>query len=121
MVAEFESTPGPGAETLNLLLDMELPLSISLGRVRLSLGEVLDLDIGSSIELHRLAEEPADVVVNGRVVARGEVVVVDGNYGIRITEVASRAARLESTASARLTQNAAADVSPVSFSQPGNE
>jgi flagellar motor switch protein FliN/FliY len=96
MFEDYDKTAVAGPENLELLLDMELPLTILLGRAKMPLGDVLDLGIGSTIELNRGAEDAVDVLVNDRVVARGEVVVVDGNYGIRITEVDSRGVRLES-------------------------
>jgi flagellar motor switch protein FliN/FliY len=98
----FDDNITPAApDNLDLLLDMELPLTILLGRTRMPFGEVLDLGVGSTVELNRGADDGVDVVVNDHVVARGELVVVDGNYGIRITEVASRAVRLESAGTPR--------------------
>jgi flagellar motor switch protein FliN len=82
---------------LNLLLDVELPVSISFGCARLRMREVLKLITGSIIELDRSISEPVDVIVNNCVIARGEVVVVEGNYGVRITEVMSRRKRLQET------------------------
>ena len=96
MYEDYGKSAAAGPENLELLLDMELPLDDPAGQGEDALGDVLDLDIGSTIELNRGADDAVDVVVNDHVVARGEVVVVDGNYGIRITEVASRGVRLES-------------------------
>jgi flagellar motor switch protein FliN/FliY len=81
--------------TLNLLLDVELPVSVSFGRTQVRVQEVLKLITGSIIELDRSISEPVEVIVNNTVVARGEVVVVDGNYGVRIQEVMSRRERLQ--------------------------
>jgi flagellar motor switch protein FliN/FliY len=81
--------------TLNLLLDVELPVSVSFGRTQIRIQEVLKLITGSIIELDRSISEPVEVIVNNCVVARGEVVVVDGNYGVRIQEVMSRQDRLK--------------------------
>jgi flagellar motor switch protein FliN len=72
---------------LDLLLDVELALTLRFGSRSLPLSEILDLNPGSVIELDRQVEEPVDVLLDGRVVARGEVVVIDGNYGLRVTEV----------------------------------
>ena len=82
--------------TLDLILDVELPLTVSFGRTRMPLGRVLDLTAGAVVELNRFVEDPVDILVNGRVVARGEVVEVRGSYGVRITEIASRGERMES-------------------------
>ncbi|MBF0689176.1 MAG: flagellar motor switch protein FliN [Cellulomonas sp.] len=76
---------------LRALYDVELTLTAELGRTRLPLRQVLDLTPGTVLELDRAAGGPADVVVNGRVVARGEVVVVDEDFAIRVTEIVSPA------------------------------
>ena len=72
---------------LRLLADVEVHLSVQLGRVRLPMRELLALDAGSVVELDRSAESPVDVLVNGTLVARGEVVVVEGEFGVRITSI----------------------------------
>lgn len=82
-----------GANNLDLLLDVNLPLTVELGRARLLVRDVLKLGRGSILELDRLAGEPVDVLVSGTVVARGDVVVVDEKFGIRITQIVSREAR----------------------------
>lgn len=93
---EPENELSPRASsTLNLLMDVELPVSVSFGRTRVRIQEVLKLITGSIIELDRSISEPVEVIVNNCVVARGEVVVVDGNYGVRINEVMSRRGRLQ--------------------------
>ena len=79
---------------LDLLLDVELPVSISFGRTYLPLKETLKLTTGSIVELNRAVTEPVDIIVNNCVIARGEVVVIEGNYGVRIREIMSREARL---------------------------
>jgi flagellar motor switch protein FliN/FliY len=83
------------SSTLNLLMDVELPVSVSFGRTRVRVQEILKLITGSIIELDRSISEPVEVIVNNCVVARGEVVVVDGNYGVRINEVMSKKERLQ--------------------------
>jgi flagellar motor switch protein FliN/FliY len=88
-----QNIPG-SARTMELLLDVELPVSISFGRTQLPLKDVLKLTTGSIIELNRGVSEPVELLVNHCLVARGEVVVVDGNYGIRIQQIASREDRL---------------------------
>jgi len=82
------------SKTFDLLLDVALPVSVSFGKTHLQIREVLKLNTGSIVELNRFVVEPVDVIVNDCVIARGEVVVVDGNYGVRITQLASREDRL---------------------------
>lgn len=86
---------GRASATLDLLLDVEMPITVSFGRTRAPMQEILNLIAGSIIELDRTIAEPVEVIVNNCVVARGEVVVVDGNYGVRIIEVMSRQERLK--------------------------
>lgn len=83
-----------GSKVLDLLLDVELPVTISFGRAQLSLKDALKLTTGSVVELNRTVAEPVEVIVNNCVIARGEVVVVEGNYGVRIREIMSRYDRL---------------------------
>jgi flagellar motor switch protein FliN/FliY len=87
---------GPGADThdaggvragLDLLHDVEMEVSAELGRTRMSVRELLSLSPGAVVELDRAAGSPADLLVNGRLIARGEVVVIDENFGLRITEI----------------------------------
>jgi flagellar motor switch protein FliN len=82
--------------TFDILLDVALPVSVSFGKTSLQVREVLKLNTGSIVELDRLVADPVEVIVNNRVIARGEVVVVDGNYGVRINQLASRDERLRS-------------------------
>ena len=84
------------SKTPELLLDVPLPVSVSFGKTSLQIREVLKLNTGSVVELDRLVSEPVEVIVNHCVIARGEVVVVDGNYGVRVTHLASREDRLRS-------------------------
>jgi flagellar motor switch protein FliN/FliY len=86
----------PPSKTLDLLMDVALPVSVSFGKASLQIREVLKLNTGSVVELNRLVSEPVEVIVNNCVIARGEVVVVDGNYGVRVIHLASRADRLRS-------------------------
>jgi flagellar motor switch protein FliN/FliY len=74
---------------LDMLHDVEMEVSAELGRTRMSVRELLSLSPGAIVELDRAAGSPADLLVNGRLIARGEVVVVDENFGIRITEIVS--------------------------------
>ena len=84
------------AHGIELLMDVALEVSVELGRSHMSIAEILALRTGSVIELDKLAGEPVDVSVNGTLIARGEVVVVDEKFGVRITEVVSKARRLAS-------------------------
>jgi flagellar motor switch protein FliN len=82
------------SKTLDLLLEVELPVSVSFGRAQLALRDVLKLSSGSIVELNRAISEPVEVIVNNCVIARGEVVVIEGNYGVRINQIISREERL---------------------------
>lgn len=84
------------ARNLDLLLDVEIPISVEVGRAQMSLDEVLKLVPGSVIALDKKAEEPVDLRVNGKLIARGEVVLVDDVYGLRITQIVDAAGRIES-------------------------
>jgi flagellar motor switch protein FliN len=105
--ASSEAAPGPGAgrgtaqaedvipvRSLDLLLDVELPVSVSFGRAQLPLKDVVKLTTGSIVELNRSVTEPVEIIVNNCVIARGEVVVIEGNYGVRIDQIISRHERL---------------------------
>jgi flagellar motor switch protein FliN/FliY len=78
---------GQGAGTLDLLLDVQLAMTLRFGAKTLLLCEVLDLSPGTVVELDRKVQEPAELLLDGRLIARGEVVVIEGNYGLRVTEV----------------------------------
>ena len=83
---------------LDLLLDIELPVMVRMGQTEMQLGELLKLTPGSILELNRAADAPVELLVNSKVIAKGEVVVVDGNFAFRITEIESAAARIRSLA-----------------------
>ena len=89
--------PAKNSGTLDLLLDVELPVSISFGKTQMPLQQVLRWTTGSIVELENAVNEPVEVVVNNCVIARGEVVVVDGNYGVKVQQIISRAQRLQTT------------------------
>ena len=80
---------GPSGEEMELgqLLDVPVRVTVEVGQTSMTLGELVKLGPGSLIHLDREAHEPADILVNGKVVARGEVVTIDQSYGIRITKV----------------------------------
>jgi flagellar motor switch protein FliN/FliY len=87
--------PAPeNSRTFDLLMEVELPVSVSFGRAHLPLRDVLKLNSGSIVELNRTISDPVEIIVNNCVIARGEVVVVEGNYGVRIQHVISREERL---------------------------
>ncbi|MGD9573609.1 MAG: flagellar motor switch phosphatase FliY [Thermoleophilia bacterium] len=88
----------PGGSDISLLLDVPLQVTVELGRTQMRIRNVLELVPGSIVELDKLAGEPVDVLVNGKQIARGEVVVIDEEFGVRITDVASQAKRLRGLA-----------------------
>lgn len=94
-IASSLSAPGPH-RNLDVVLDLELPITVRFGETRLTLDALARLGAGSLIDLERAPDDPVDLLVNGRLVARGEVVVVAGCYGVRIREVVSAADRLRS-------------------------
>jgi flagellar motor switch protein FliN/FliY len=85
-----------GNWNIELLLDVELPISVSFGSSEMQLRDVLKLGAGSVIELDKSVNDPVLVIVNHKPIAKGEVVMVDGNYGVRILEVESTADRIRS-------------------------
>lgn len=94
--------PGPAQaeapKSIDLLLDVRLQLTVELGRRDLTIKEALSLGPGSVVELDRIAGEPVDMFVNNKLIARGEVVVIDDNFGVRVTEVVSPAERVNQVA-----------------------
>jgi flagellar motor switch protein FliN/FliY len=74
-------------ENINLIMDVPLEVTVELGRTSKSIKEILDFSPGTIIELNKLAGEPVDVLVNGKFVAKGEVVVIEESFGIRVTEI----------------------------------
>lgn len=93
----YPPAPVPGTHrNMDVVLDLELPITVRFGETRLTLDALARLGAGSLIDLERAPDDPVDLLVNGRLVARGEVVVVAGCYGVRIREVVSAADRLRS-------------------------
>jgi len=82
-------------DNLQLLLDVPLQITAELGRATMKIEDVLKLGPGSIIELNKLAGEPVDLLVNGKLIAQGEVVVVDENFGVRITSILGPEARIK--------------------------
>jgi flagellar motor switch protein FliN/FliY len=94
--ASFEPMPlqETEARNLNMLLDIPLQVTVELGRTKRSVQEILNLSAGSIIELDKLAGEPVDILVNNKLIAKGEVVVIDENFGVRVTNIISPSDRL---------------------------
>lgn len=95
--SNFTNSPHPQGEpnNLNLLLDIPLQVTVELGRTKRSVREILDLSPGSIIELDKLAGEPVDILINNRLIAQGEVVVIDENFGVRVTDIISQSDRIK--------------------------
>ena len=96
MAEERPNSPSQkGTPDLNFILDIPLEVSVELGRGKMLINELLQLGQGSIIELTKLAGEPLEILVNQKLVARGEVVVVNDKFGIRITDIISPTERVE--------------------------
>ncbi|MCP4610703.1 MAG: flagellar motor switch protein FliN [Planctomycetes bacterium] len=89
------SNKGEGQRNIDLLMDVELPVSIELGKTTMDISDILALGPGSVVELEKLVGEPVDLLVNNKCVARGEVVVVEENFGLRITSLISPEERIK--------------------------
>jgi len=97
--ASFEQLRPEGrheSKNIDMLLDVTLPVSIELGRTALKIEDILNLGPGSVVELDKLAGEPVDILINEKILAKGEVVVVDENFGVRITSMISPQDRIRS-------------------------
>jgi len=90
-----EDVSGEGHRNLDVILDIPVTISMEIGRTKLPIRNLLQLNQGSVVELERLAGEPLDVLVNGTLIAHGEVVVINERYGIRFTDVVSPAERVQ--------------------------
>lgn len=91
-----QNTNVSGYNNIDLIMDVPLEVSVLLGRTKKSIKDILNLGVGSLIELDKLADEPVEILVNGKMIAYGEVVVVDENFGVRITSIVSGKERLNS-------------------------
>ena len=94
--SEESRSPEREAENLDRILDIPLVVSVELGRTSILIGDLLQLAQGSIVELTKLAGEPLDVLVHGKLVARGEAVVINDQFGVRLTDIVSQTERLES-------------------------
>lgn len=81
-------------KNISLIMDVQLPVRVRIGRKKMLLKDVLNMDIGSVIELNQLANDPLEILVDNNVIALGEVVIVDGNFGVQITSIGSKRDRL---------------------------
>ncbi len=90
--ATQDQAPKTEQKAVEMLMDVSLQVMVELGRTRMTLRQILDLQKGSVVELNRVAGDVVDIYVNDKMVARGEVVVVDDKFGVRITELISRKA-----------------------------
>jgi flagellar motor switch protein FliN/FliY len=99
---ELEQLDGPGTDgadgDLGLVLEVPVELAVEIGRTTMTIRETLAIAPGSIIALNRMAGEPVDLLVNGRRIARGEVVAIDEEFGLRVTEVVSPRRRLDAAA-----------------------
>ncbi|MEF3304825.1 flagellar motor switch phosphatase FliY [Paenibacillus sp. GYB003] len=97
--AQFSSLGGPSVHAdetnLNLLLDIPLKVTVELGRTKKLIKDILEFSQGSIIELDKLAGEPVDILVNNKLIAKGEVVVIDENFGVRVTDIISQMDRIQ--------------------------
>ncbi|QEM83823.1 flagellar motor switch protein FliN [Halomonas binhaiensis] len=89
------SQESTGPRDLEMVMDIPVKLTVELGRTRLTIKQLLELTQGSVVELEGLAGEPMDILINGYLIAQGEVVVVDDHYGIRITEIITPSERVQ--------------------------
>jgi flagellar motor switch protein FliN len=101
---QFEALSAPasaissGGADLGRVIDVPVELAVEIGRTTMTIGETLSLAPGSIVSLNRLAGEPVDLLVNGKVIAQGEVVVIDEEFGLRITDIVSASQRLSDAA-----------------------
>ena len=87
MPLEPATSTSSGGADLRRLHDVPVELAVEIGRTRMTIGQTLELRPGSVVSLNRLAGEPVDLLINGKPIARGEVVVIDEQFGVRITDV----------------------------------
>ena len=92
---EAHSLSATEFKNISMILDVRLNVKVRIGQKRMLLKDVISMDIGSVIELNQLANDPLEILVDDKVIARGEVVIVDGNFGIQITDIGSKRERLE--------------------------
>ena len=103
---DLEQVQGPQNQNLNILLDVKLQLTVELGRTELPIKKVLELTKGSIVTLNKAAGEPVELYANGKLIAYGEVVVIEDNFGLRITHITDPAKRLNSLGATNKTEEA---------------
>lgn len=101
---DLDQVQGPQNQNLNILLDVKLQLTVELGRTELPIKKVLELTKGSIVTLNKAAGEPVELYANGKLIAYGEVVVIEDNFGLRITHITDPAKRLNSLGSSPQSQ-----------------
>lgn len=116
---QFDETGEPASETeptgdLRRLSEVPVETSVEIGRTAMTVGETLELRVGSVVKLDRLAGEPVDLLVNGTLIAHGEVVVVDEQFGLRVTEIVEG----DAAAAAALQAQLASDGGPAPIVEP---
>ncbi len=94
-VASHPSLSSEEMKNIELIKDVKLPIRVRIGSKRMLLKDVLSMDIGSVIELDQLANDPLEILVGDKIIAQGEVVIIDGNFGVQISEIGSKRERLE--------------------------
>ena len=97
---DLDQVQGPANQNLNILLDVKLQLTVELGKTELPIKKVLELTKGSIVTLNKAAGEPVELYANGKLIAYGEVVVIEDNFGLRITHITDPARRLNSLSNA---------------------
>lgn len=96
---DLDQVQGPQNQNLNILLDVKLQLTVELGKTELPIKKVLELTKGSIVTLNKAAGEPVELYANGKLIAYGEVVVIEDNFGLRITHITDPARRLNTISS----------------------
>src|SRR5690606_34259942 len=89
-----QTEPQPSKDNIDMIMDVPLQVSVELGRTKKLIKEILELNTGSIIELDKMAGEPVDILVNGKLVAKGEVVVIEDSFGVRITDIVNSSKRI---------------------------
>ena len=91
----FEQLSSTESRNIAMLLDVKMQVRVRIGHKKMLLKDVISMDIGSVVELNQLANDPLDILVDDKVIAKGEVVIIDGNFGVQITEIGTKKERLE--------------------------
>src|SRR3954453_15541681 len=110
---------GGGGADLRRLHDVPVELAVEIGRTRMTIGQTLELRPGSVVSLNRLAGEPVDLLINGKTIARGEVGVIDEEFGLRITDVVAGSRNVEDEAAAQAAMAAEAEAERMPHVHPG--